>query len=99
MTLREQVLALLATYGWVEINDKEQGLPTGKWKKQTTTVPPLLSEQNRLWLLQFTIKTSGLTVYLEAPAINSLALNETVGPVDPLYHDITSLTARLIQLQ
>lgn len=97
--IRAEVLALLATYGWVEQDDNMQGAPTGIWQKWTTNVPPIPQEQYRLWLLQFVIKTSGLTVYIEAPAINSLKLNETVGPVDPLYHDIDSLTARLIQLQ
>lgn len=97
--IRQEVLTLLDQYGWVEQTNNEEGAVTGIWQKQTTTVPPVPQDRNRLWQLQFVIKTSGLTVYISAPAINSLALNETVGPVDPLYHDIDSLTARLQQLQ
>lgn len=97
--ITEQVIALLNQYGWVEERDNGRGEPTNIWTKTTTTVPVDPIEQNRPWQLQFTVTTGGLHVYIYADAINSIQLNETVGPRDPLYHDIDSLTARLIQLQ
>lgn len=98
MTTTEQVLALLDQYNW--IRDKNQhGDLQPSWTKMVTTGPTDPVEQNRPWKLQFSVTTGGLRVYISADAINSIQLNETVGPVDPLYHDFDSLTARLEQLQ
>lgn len=106
MTLTEQILQLLNQYGWTEVpTNVFTDTSTGIWTKNVTTGPSDPKERNRPWFLQFNITapflsySERLTVYISAPAINSQALNETVGPVDPLYHDIDSLTARLTQLQ
>jgi hypothetical protein len=97
MSTTDTVLALLSTYGWVEGIATEGRVP-GIWEKFVTTGPLFSYEQNRPWYLQFSVGAQ-LTVYITAPATSTSKISEPVGVVDPLYHDIDSLTARLIELQ
>ena len=85
--IKEQAIALLEQYGWVEETDNQQGAVTGKWIKIA---------QNRTWEAQVTTTTRGLTVYIASQAVSAI---ETIGPVDPLYHDLATLEERLIELQ